>query len=126
MDCDGGGCWPVTVFRTVGVSEYGEVSGAEAMMAEIYERGPITCFMVMTEEFLRYEGGVFVEHDHNYKGGHIVEVTGWGVTSSGKRYWIVRNNLGEYWGENGWFRIVMGGSNLLIETSCSWGVPYLK
>lgn len=126
MDCDGGGCWPVTVFRTVGVSEYGEVSGAEAMMAEIYERGPITCFMVMTEEFLRYEGGVFVEHDHNYKGGHIVEVTGWGVTSSGKRYWIVRNNLGEYWGEKGWFRIVMGGSNLLIETSCSWGVPYLK
>lgn len=116
----------MTVFRTVGVSEYGEVSGAEAMMAEIYERGPITCFMVMTEEFLRYEGGVFVEHDHNYKGGHIVEVTGWGVTSSGKRYWIVRNNLGEYWGEKGWFRIVMGGSNLLIETSCSWGVPYLK
>ena len=126
MDCNEFGyCWEVDHYRVMKLYEYGEVSGAENMMAEIYARGPITCFMVMTEEFMKYESGVFVEHDHQYKGGHIVEVTGWGTTTSGQKYWIVRNNWGEYWGENGWFRINMGGSNLLIESACSWGVPYL-
>ena len=126
MDCDSDGyCWEVRKYRLLRLYEYGEVSGVENMMAEIYTRGPITCFMVMTDEFMEYKSGVFVEHDHHYKGGHIVEVTGWGVTSNGQKYWIVRNNWGENWGENGWFRISMGGSNLLIESACSWGVPYL-
>ena len=95
------------------------------MKAEIYERGPITCFMVITDQFRRYKGGVFVEQDHQYLGGHIVEVVGWGRTESGMEYWIGRNNWGENWGEKGWFRIMMGGNNLLIESSCSWGVPYV-
>ena len=126
MDCDSDGyCWEVSKYRLLRLYEYGEVSGAENMMAEIYARGPITCFMVMTDEFMEYKSGVFVEHDHRYKGGHIVEVTGWGVTLNGQKYWIVRNNWGENWGENGWFRISVGGSNLLIESACSWGVPYL-
>ena len=126
MDCRRDGvCVAVDSYRRVGVLEYGEVQGVENMKAEIYTRGPITCFMVMTQEFLEYEGGVFVEHDHNYMGGHIVEVAGWGVTTAGQPYWIARNNWGENWGEEGWFRINMGGSNLMIETSCSWGVPYL-
>ena len=126
MDCSRSGeCWEVSEYRSMFVSEYGEVTGVDAMKAEIHERGPITCFMVMTQEFMEYEGGVFVEHDHHYKGGHIVEVTGWGTTAGGQPYWIVRNNWGENWGENGWVRVNMGGSNLMIETSCSWGVPYM-
>ena len=126
MDCGrDGDCWGVSEYRRLFVSEYGEVSGVDAMKAEIHERGPITCFMVMTKEFMEYESGVFVEHDHHYKGGHIVEVTGWGVTEAGQPYWIVRNNWGENWGENGWVRVNMGGSNLMIETSCSWGVPFV-
>lgn len=126
MDCDrNGNCWGVANFRSVFVSEYGEVTGVDAMKAEIHERGPITCFIVMTKEFMEYSGGVFVEHDHRYQGGHIVEVTGWGVTSLGQHYWIVRNNWGESWGESGWVRMNMGGSNLMIESACSWGVPYL-
>ena len=124
MDCDAYECWPVNDYRRVYVEEYGEVQGISNMKAEIYKRGPITCFMVMTEEFMEYEGGIFVETDHTYKGGHIVEVTGWGYDGqSNRHYWIARNNWGNEWGENGWFRIVMGGSNLMIETACSWGVP---
>jgi cathepsin X len=38
---------------------------------------------------------------------------------------IVRNSWGQPWGENGFFRIVMGEPtlNLGIERSCHWGVP---
>lgn len=126
MDCRRfGECVEVSAYRKVSVSEYGEVQGAEQMKAELFERGPITCFMVVTEQFRRYKGGVFVEQDHDYLGGHIVEVTGWGRTETGVEYWIVKNNWGENWGEKGWFRIVMGDNNLLIESSCSWGVPFV-
>ena len=38
-----GTCRGIETFPNVTVAEYGEVSGEEAMMAEIYARGPIAC-----------------------------------------------------------------------------------
>jgi hypothetical protein len=40
---------------------------------------------------------------------------------------LVISSWGQYWGEDGWFRIVVGSEfeNLAIETSCSWGVPII-
>ena len=32
-------------------------------------------------------------------------------------------SAGTYWGEDGWFRIKMGGDNLGIEKEGDWGVP---
>ena len=62
---------------------------------------------------------------------HDVEVAGWGQTPDGVDYWVVRNGWGTCWGEMGWFKIVRGVNNLLIEqvflpmlqvttVCCSW------
>lgn len=73
---------------------------------------------------------------HNYTGGiidypqpddqhitHIVSIVGWGE-EHGKKYWIIRNSFGSYWGEEGFFRIVMGKNALLLEEGhCSYAVP---
>ena len=112
-------------YKRYKIREMGYVDGVEKMKAEIAARGPISCGIGVTQEFLDYTGGVFVAHDKKILGGHAIEVTGWGKTEEGQEYWIVRNSWGEYWGENGWFRMQMYKDNLGIEGDCSWGVPVI-
>ena len=124
MDCQPGEpCVAVKDYKRYKINEYGEVSGVDKMKAEIFARGPISCFVMVTQEFLDYTGGIFVMNDKQWMGGHVIEVTGWGKTEDGKEYWIGRNSWGEYWGEDGWFRIQMYKDNLMIESGCTWGVP---
>ena len=112
-------------YKRYKVSEFSYVQEIDNMKAEIFARGPISCFVFVTKEFLDYQGGIFVMHDQRTLGGHIIEVVGWDVTEDGQEYWIGRNSWGEYWGENGWFRIQMGKDNLDIESDCTWGVPII-
>ena len=120
-------CHAVKEYKRYKVGDYGSVKGADDMKAEIFARGPITCHVDITQEFLDYEGGVFVQKEQGSMGGHAIEVVGWDVAEDGTKYWIARNSWGEYWGENGWFRIVEGAryTNLGIETDCDWGVPII-
>nr|BDI12740.1 cysteine protease [Gentiana triflora x Gentiana scabra] len=60
-------------------------------------------------EFHFYNGGVF-------SGGcdtaldHGVTAVGYGTTSDGKDYWLVKNSWGANWGENGYIRMKRGVS----------------
>lgn len=115
-------CTAVTNFTRYFVSEYGSVSGADNMKAEIYMRGPIACGMDVTDAFEKYTGGVYSEYSFWPMINHEISVLGWGV-ENGTEYWVGRNSWGTYWGEHGFFRIKMNSDNLGIESDCSWGVP---
>ena len=123
-DCNREKCWAVKDFKQYKVSEYGRVSGEEPIKAEIFARGPVSCTMTVRQSFVDYHGGIYEEDDSEILAGHIVEITGWGETEEGQKYWVGRNSWGEYWGEMGWFRIDMK-KNSGIGSSCGWAVPII-
>lgn len=108
------------------VSEYGSVKGEKEMKAEIYARGPLACSIDATPKLEAYTGGIFKEFEPLPMANHVISVVGFGV-ENGVSYWIARNSWGSYWGENGWFRIVMGTAfeNLGIQDNCAWAVPII-
>lgn len=79
------------------VSEYGSVSGAVHMKAEILARGPIGCGMDVTPEFEAYTGGIFSQWTFFPLINHEISIIGWGV-ENGTEFWIGRNSWGTYWG----------------------------
>lgn len=74
------GAAEVGIARRYSVDEYGEVSGIENMMAEIYARGPIVCSIDSAPDaFNKYVGGV-IQHPaeiHNST-DHDIVIAGWG------------------------------------------------
>ena len=118
----GKGCWAQQRAKIYSVSEYGNVTGEENMINEIYQRGPITCAIAVTQELVNYTGGIFEDKTGRKELDHDISVVGWGE-ENGTKYWIIRNSWGSYWGEGGNFRLIRGVDNLGIESTCSWAVP---
>jgi len=116
---EGGPCTGLKYYPNATISEYGSISGKDAMMKEIYARGPIACG-VDAMPLLNYEQGIATGEGEGID--HVVSVVGWGKDDkTGTQYWIVRNSWGEFWGEMGYFRVAFGALN--IEDQCSWAVP---
>ena len=113
-----GECSPLMSYPNATVREYGSVSGASKMQAEIYNRGPIACG-IDASPILNYTTGIAT--DEGDMVDHVVSVTGWGNDASKGSYWIVRNSWGEYWGEMGYIRVQFG--KLKLEEQCAWAVP---
>jgi cathepsin X len=122
MNCaPGKGCSAQPKYNKYFADEYDAVSGVEAMMSEIYQRGPISCTVAVTDEFEKYTGGVFEDKTGKTSLDHGIVVAGWGVDeTTNTEYWVGRNSWGTYWGERDWFRIVKGKNNLGIEATCSY------
>lgn len=64
--------------------------------------------MSVYSDLENYKGGVYTHDSGTLLGGTLVTLMGWGVTSTGVKYWIAQNSWGEGWGENGYFRIKEG------------------
>jgi len=68
----------------------GQVSGEEAMMAEIATRGPIACGICVTPQFEAYAGGIYKDTQECTTEMHVIAVEGYGE-ENGTPYWLGRN-----------------------------------
>jgi cathepsin X len=121
---NGGFCSAISDYPHATVDEYGRLpNNANKIKAEIFKRGPVACG-VNAEAILKYTGGIM---DVPYKGrmiSHVISIVGWGYDETTKKqHWIVRNSWGEYWGEMGFFRVVLGSNQLGLEAECVWATP---
>lgn len=123
MNCDHDpdvGCTTVTNYPKIRVTEYGSVKGDEAIMSEIYTRGPVSAY-INANCIETYTGGINMYDTCNTRTtNHAIQLNGWG-TENGVDYWIGRNSWGTYWGEKGFFRIVRGGA--YNPGTAYWAVP---
>jgi len=109
-----GPCTGLSHYPNITISDYGSISGADAMQKEIYNRGPIACG-IDAGPLLNYESGIIDNSEGSVD--HIISVVGWGKDASKGSYWIVRNSWGEFWGEFGYVRVTFGSLGL---NSCNW------
>jgi len=93
----------------------------EAMRAEIYSRGSISCLMYShANSFENYKSGILIDNTHYNGTTHFISLFGFGQTSSGLKYWIGRNSFGTIWGENGFFMAQRGVNIYNMEEYCYW------
>lgn len=119
-----GGCHSVDFFPNATVAEYGSYSNdVDAVKAEIFVRGPVAA-SIAAAPLKGYKGGIFDDADAPKETTHAVSIVGWGTDGlSGRQYWIVRNSWGQYWGNLGFFNILMGSNVLGIESHVIWATP---
>eukprot|EP00658_Telonema_sp_P-2_P007739 TRINITY_DN12878_c0_g2_i1.p1 TRINITY_DN12878_c0_g2~~TRINITY_DN12878_c0_g2_i1.p1 ORF type:complete len:307 (+),score=56.42 TRINITY_DN12878_c0_g2_i1:65-985(+) len=109
----------------VRVKEHGNLTGVEAMKAEIASRGPIACLMYAhSDGFESYQGGIIRDRTRYPGVTHVVNVVGFGDAGDGTEYWVVKNSFGTGWGELGFYRVEIGSDIFNMEShECAWAVP---
>ena len=119
----GGRCKEISYYPNVTISTYGRVRGVHDIKHEIYKNGPIACG-INANAILKYSGGILDVPNESKEIDHIISIVGWGHDAlTNKQYWIVRNSWGEYWGELGYVRVVLGDNQLGLEADCAWALP---
>jgi len=93
----------------------------DSMASYLIATGPLSAALNAGSMQL-YKGGI--DDPQGCLGGmfldHAVAIVGYGASSNGTDYWIIKNSWGADWGENGYYRLIRGtgacGINQVITT----------
>ena len=80
-------------------------NGEDVLKDAVAKFGPISVAVNATPWQL-YFGGVFNPVFCSSQLNHGVLAVGYGTSSTGKNYWIIKNSWGTSWGENGYIRLI--------------------
>lgn len=85
-------------------------SKSNTILETALQSTPINAYMDVYSDFSAYKSGIYERTaGSTLKGGHVIVFVGYNVA---EKYWICKNSWGTDWGENGFFRIRMGNSNI--------------
>ncbi|CAL6083115.1 Cathepsin_B [Hexamita inflata] len=106
-----------------------DLSKEDMMKQHIMNFGCLLGSFDVYYDFLFYMGGLYQHVSGGYQHTQAINIIGWGE-ENGVKYWNVRNNWGETWGESGdhdpenyeqlgYFRILRGVNHCNIEERCT-------
>jgi hypothetical protein len=99
---------------SVTVTGWGYVNQGDenALLNQLQQTGPLAVAIDASPAFIYYTGGVF-DGPCNDAINHAVLLVGAGTDqSTGQAYWLVKNQWGSWWGENGYARIARNAGNM--------------
>jgi predicted secreted protein len=91
------------------VGNSSSVPSVGAIKQAIFEQGPVSVAICISDNFRSYGGGVF-ETEGCGTLDHAVVLVGWDDTQGDNGIWYLRNSWGTGWGEDGYMRIAYGVS----------------
>ena len=115
-------CFIPDKYHVYKVDEFGALQGEQAMLQEVFQRGPIACAIAVPEALETYKGGIYEDLTGDTNLVHEISIVGFGE-EDGKKFWVARNSWGQAWGESGFFRVARGTNNIGIESDCAFATP---
>lgn len=95
--------------RLLVVDESQEILDVPARKEFIDQTGPVVACMAVYRDFLYYRSGIYRHVTGDLAGYHAICCVGY---SEQDRCWICKNSWGTGWGEQGYFRIAYGESEI--------------
>ncbi|VVC36900.1 Peptidase C1A, papain C-terminal [Cinara cedri] len=97
----------------------------ELIQKDIMKYGPVTSSFKQYDDFFSHDIGVIYEKPEipsKFYHDHPVKIIGWGE-QDGKAYWLCVYTYGNFWGDNGTFKIAKGSNECEIEDRVTAGEP---
>ncbi|KAM7382909.1 hypothetical protein PAMP_002604 [Pampus punctatissimus] len=90
------------------------VGDEHALAVALFKVGPVSVGIDATlSTFMFYQRGVYYDRNCNKDDiNHAVLAVGYGVTTKGKKYWIVKNSWSESWGNKGYILMARNRGNM--------------
>ena len=80
----------------------------EDMKREISTNGPMMFGLMIYEDFMNYNKGIYKHITGDVVSGHAMKAIGYGVDEKEGLYWIMQNQWTEEWGDKGFIKIKAG------------------
>ncbi len=91
----------------------------EKIKRAIYYNGPVIALIKLYTDFFVYSKGIYERTSNKYlEGYYSVIIQGWGVENKNgteMNYWVIKNDWGNSWGEDGLAKISMSELNDKLE-----------
>lgn len=108
------------------ISSFGEVEHAnEEALARAVAKQPVTVgIRASYSEFMLYKHGIIdiANATGNVVANHAVLVYGYGTSSDGKDYWLIKNSWGTSWGRDGHGKLARGKNMLGVANEAVYPV----
>ncbi|XP_062254538.1 cathepsin K isoform X2 [Platichthys flesus] len=90
------------------------VGDEHALAVALFKVGPVSVGIDATQRgFQFYQRGVYYDRNCNKDDiNHAVLAVGYGISSKGKKYWIVKNSWSDTWGNKGYILMARNRDNL--------------